>query len=112
MASRALGAILAVLAALTLAAALASPVITRDLPAWWDGHPNVDGKTFERMDVHVGLLGAERCFDGGANCTSLEPSATFQAIGYGEVGATGLAALCSLLLAVSVWRVGDRRKTV
>ena len=112
MASRAIGAILAVVAAITFVISLASPRVTAAIPAWWDGHPSALGKTFERMDAHVGVLGAERCFDGAANCSMLDTNSAWQAIGYAEAGATGLAALLALVLAISIATLGDRRKGI
>jgi hypothetical protein len=112
MASRAVGALLGLAAVILFAVSIASPKVTPKLPAWWDGHPSVEGKTYDRMDVHVGLLGASRCFDGDQNCTDLEIDSTFQAIGYGELGLAGVTLLVAILLTVSIWRVGDRRKGV
>src|SRR5258708_4134372 len=112
MASRAVGALLGLAAAMLFAVSIASPTLTATLPAWWDGHPTVDGKVYERMDGHVGVLGAARCFDGDANCTELDVDSTFQALGHGELALVGLAELFVVLLTISIWRVGDRRKLV
>src|SRR5690242_13442812 len=106
MASRAVGALFGLAAAILFVVSIASPKVTAKLPGWWDGHPSIEGKTYDRMDVHVGLLGAARCFDGGANCTDLEVEPTFEAIGLGQLGATGLAALLVIALSISTWRVG------
>jgi hypothetical protein len=110
MASRAVGALFGLAAAILFVVSIASPKVVASLPAWWDGHPSIEGKTYDRMDIHVGVLGAARCFDGGANCTSLQIDSTFEAIGYAELGVTGLAELLVILLVISIWRVGDRRK--
>src|SRR5438105_3994905 len=110
MASRAVGALFGLAAVILFAVSIASPKLTPKLPAWWDGHPTIEGKTYDRMDVHVGLIGAARCFDGDANCSDLEVDSMFQAVGLGELAIAGLAELFAILLTISIWRVGDGRK--
>src|SRR5438874_2118975 len=107
MASRAVGALLGLAAVILFAVSIASPKVSPALPAWWDGHPSVEGKTYDRMDVHVGLVGAARCFDGDQNCSALEVDSTFQAVGYGELALTGLALLVAIAVTITIWRVGD-----
>ncbi|NVB79437.1 MAG: hypothetical protein HOV81_13665 [Kofleriaceae bacterium] len=104
MAPRALGALLALVAALAFAVSIATS-------AWWAGHPVVDGRPISAKDVHVGLLGAEGCNTGGdGSCEPVEVGATFKLATYGELAIVGLTALLALALAVSAWKVGDRRK--
>jgi hypothetical protein len=110
MASRAVGALFGLAAAILFAASIASPVVTAKLPAWWDGHPIVEGKTYDRMDVHVGLAAAARCFDGDANCSPLDVDSTFTDVALGELGVAGLAAMFVVLMTISIWRLGERRK--
>jgi hypothetical protein len=114
MAARALGAILAVVAALAFTGSLVSGVASGALPGWWQGHPRVDGKVIERKELRAGLLGATGCNLGEeTTCKDeLDVGSTTQMIGIGELAATGLADLFAILLAISAWRVGDRRKGV
>jgi hypothetical protein len=110
MASRAVGALFGLAAVILFAVSIASPKVTPIVPAWWDGHPSIEGKTYDRMDVHVGLVGAARCFDGAANCTPVDVDSTFQTVGLAELALAGLAELFAILLTISIWRIGDRRK--
>jgi hypothetical protein len=114
MAARALGAILAVIAALAFTGSLVSGVASGALPGWWQGHPRVDGKVIERKELRAGVLGATGCNLGEeTTCKDeLDVGSTTQMVGIGELAATGLADLFAILLAISVWRVGDRRKGV
>ena len=106
MPTRALGALLAAVAAALF-------VVSIVTSAWWEGHPRVDGHVFTAKDVHIGLLGGEGCNTGGAGaCQSLELGPTFTIAGYGELGAIGLATMLALLVAGAAWRVSDGRKRV
>src|SRR5215831_3179924 len=110
MAARALGAILAVVAALAFTGSLVSGVAGGAIPGWWDGHPRVGGKVIERKDIHAGLLAATGCNNGAeSTCnTALDIGTTTRNVGYGELAATGLADLFAILLIFSAYRVGDR----
>jgi hypothetical protein len=104
MPTRALGALLAAIAATLF-------VLSIVTAAWWDGHPRVDGHVFTAKDVHIGLLGGEGCNTGGAGaCQSLELGPTFTITGYVELAAIGLATMLVLLVAGAAWRVSDERK--
>src|ERR1051325_3297331 len=109
MAARAWGALLAFVAALLFAGSLVSPVLWTEGPAWWDGHPTVDGKEYQGKDAHVGLLEAVGCDGHGCQDLALDP--TFATIELVEVGATGLAILLALATALTATRMSDRRKT-
>src|SRR6185312_8902041 len=111
MASRAFGALLALVAALLFATALASALVPSIVPGWWDGHPIVDGKARELKVIHVGLLEASGCdLVEEVKCQPLEMKHRLEPVSYGELGALGVGALTLLLLAMSAWKVGDRRK--
>src|SRR3569833_247435 len=111
MAPRAFGALLALVAALLCATALAGALAPSIVPGWWDGHPTVDGKVRELKVIHVGLLEASGCNLGEeVKCQPLDINHRLEPVSYGELGARGRGALTLLLLAVSAWKVGDRRK--
>src|SRR4051812_43337498 len=110
MASRALGAMLAFVAAIAFAASLASPKLTTLVPAWWDGHPTVDGKGRTVQDVHIGPFGAAGCNNRG--CSAIPVSDDFELISFGELGGVVLALGFSILLGLSAWRTSNGRKTV
>jgi hypothetical protein len=104
MQPRAHGATLAVVAAILFTVSLVTS-------AWWDGHPQVDGKTIGRKDVHIGLHGARGCNLGEqVTCEPLTVGDTFTDLGYGELGAVALADLLAILLAISAWRISDWRR--
>jgi hypothetical protein len=111
MAPRAFGALLALVAALLFMASLAGAIAPTKVPAWWDGHPTVNGKTFEHKAIHVGLLGATGCNLGeNVTCDPLETGALLQPIGIAELAALGILTLTTFALLVSIWRIGERRK--
>ena len=92
MASRALGAFLALASAALFVVSIASS-------AWWAGHPVVEGKEITAKHVHVGPLGATGCNTGGdGSCEPVAIQSDLQLIGYGELGATALATLFVLIL--------------
>src|SRR5271167_599775 len=104
MASRAVGALLGVSAAAAIAVSLATP-------AWWDGHPRVDGHTYTAKDVHVGLWSSTGCNTGGmGNCEVVAVGDTFSTMALAELGVAGLAALLVLALGISAARDGARKK--
>jgi hypothetical protein len=104
MPTRALGALLAAVAAALF-------VVSIVTAAWWSGHPRVDGHVFFAKDVHIGLLGGQGCNTGGAGaCQSLELGPTFTIAGYAELALTALATMLALLVAGAAWRVSDGRK--
>jgi hypothetical protein len=106
MPTRALGALLAAVAAVVF-------VVSIVTSAWWNGHPRVDGHVFSAKDVHIGLLGGEGCNTGGTGeCQPLELGATFTTAAYGELGAIGLATAFAILVAAAAWRVSDGRKRI
>ncbi len=116
MASRAVGAILAVVSALALVGALVSGLVPGTVvPGWWDGHPEVDGKVIERKQLRVGLLDATGCNLGETlvcEDKKLELGDTTQLAGLGELAALGLAELVGIALLVTIARVGKRRRTI
>src|SRR5689334_506448 len=102
MAPRALGALLALAAAIAFVVSIASSAL-------WQGHPTVDGQTITAKDVRVGLLGAKGCNTGGdGSCEDLK-SGLESAINF-ELGAIGLAIVVAFALTISAFSVGDRRK--
>ena len=104
MASRAVGALLALAAAALLAVSLVTS-------AWWSGHPVVDGHTIEAKDAHIGVHSAIGCNSGGSgDCISIEVGDVFRYAGYGALALGGIATLLVLLLATRLWRGGDRKK--
>src|SRR4051812_39700981 len=110
MAPRALGALFALVAALCFATALAGGVLPKSVPSWWDGHPVVEGKAFDRKAIHVGLLGAYGCNLGETvQCQELSTGGKLDIVGIAELAALGLIAVTGVLLAFSAWKVGDRR---
>lgn len=120
MASRAFGALLALIAAIAFAGALVSAVAgsvadesMRVMPAWWDGHPRVDGRVIDRKDVHIGPLGAIGCNLGERQtCEDVAIAMVPRIVGLVELALTGLGAVIAMVLLISAWRVGDRRKQV
>jgi len=111
MAPRAFGALLALVAALLFATALAGGLVPTIVPGWWDGHPIVEGKVRELKVIHVGLLDAQGCNLGEeVKCEPLDTNHRLEPLSYGELGALGIGSLTMLLLALSAWKVGDRRK--
>jgi hypothetical protein len=106
MASRAVGALLALAAAVLLAVSLVTS-------AWWSGHPQVDGRTIDAKDAYIGVHAAIGCNSGGAgDCIAIEVGDTFRYVGYGELAIGGLATLLALALATRLWRGGSRKKGV
>jgi len=107
MASRAVGALLGVSAAAVIAVSLATP-------AWWDGHPRVDGHTISAKTVSLGLWGgATGCNTGGdEKCSPVPLNEMFAVAALGELGLAGLAALVALALGISAARDGKRKKGV
>ncbi len=104
MAPRALGALLAIVAAVAFAVSIASS-------AWWAGHPTVEGQTIQAKDVGAGPLGATGCNTGGdGSCEALTTTGTVQLVGLAATITIGVAILFAFMLAISAWRVGDRRK--
>jgi hypothetical protein len=111
MAARAFGALLALLAALLFVAALAGAVLPRELPAWWDGHPQVGAKTFDRKAIHIGLIEAYGCNLGETvECEGLDRGPIMMPLGLAELAALGLVTLTTIALLVSTWTFGERRR--
>src|SRR5262245_4399961 len=108
MASRALGATLALGAALLLMASLLSPKITTAVPAWWSGAPTVAGQESTEKTVYVGPLGAMGCDQRG--CQSLEVEGDAQLVGYAATATIAAATFLSVLLSMALWRLADARK--
>src|SRR3954466_7696367 len=100
MASRALGATCALVAALLLTASLVSPKLTAKLPAWWDGAPTVLGKVRTQQSVHVGPLGAAGCNNRG--CQTIESGG--KEVGYAAAGLIALTIVIAVLVALATWR--------
>src|SRR5450432_1090883 len=103
MAPRALGALFALVAALAFATALASGVVPKIVPGWWDGHPTINGEVIHRKDVHVGLLGAYGCDFKG--CVDLHNEGDRIPVGYGELAALGLIVMTAFALMRSAWKI-------
>ncbi len=103
MAPRALGALLAVVAAIAFVVSIVSS-------AWWAGHPTVDGHRVDTQHIAVGLLHATDCDRG--SCAAVPIERTGELTRFVELGAIGLAVLLALALAISAWSVGDRRNGV
>src|SRR3569623_662010 len=104
MPTRALGALLAAIAAAAFVVSIVSG-------AWWDGHPRVDGRVFTAKDVHIGLLGGTGCNTGGTGeCQPLPLGSTFTTVAYGELGGLALTTAFAILIAGAAWRGWDSRK--
>src|SRR5262245_35345269 len=104
MASRALGASLALAAAGAIVVSIASS-------AWWAGVPVVDGRAHEARYVSSGPLGATGCSAAGA-CESLTMDEQTQLVGYSVLGAAALATLFLLALMSAALTVSKRRKGI
>ncbi|HEY5943968.1 MAG TPA: hypothetical protein VIV40_00680, partial [Kofleriaceae bacterium] len=106
MASRALGAFLALAAAAAIVVSIASS-------AWWAGAPVIDGKLFEAKYVHAGPLGANGCNVGGdGSCEPITIDQTVQLVGYAELGAAALATLFLFVLLSAALRVSEHRRGI
>jgi hypothetical protein len=104
MASRALGAFLALAAAAAIVVSIASS-------AWWAGTPVVEGHAIEAKYVHAGPLGATGCNVGGdGSCEPVTIDQTVQLIGYGALGACALATLFLFVVLSAALRVSDHRR--
>src|SRR3569623_2953119 len=103
MPTRALGALLAAVAAVAFVVSIVSG-------AWWDGHPRVDGRVFTAKDVHIGLLGGQGCNTGGTGeCQPLTLGPPFTTVAYGELGGLALTSAFAILVSAAAWRIGDSR---
>src|SRR5687768_16898231 len=106
MARRAMGALLAIIAAVAFVVAIASP-------AWGAGPPTVNGQTINAKDVQVGLFSARGCNTGGdGSCEALPVAPSLEEVKLAESAALGATAIVCLLLAITAWRIGDRRKRI
>src|SRR5258705_1340848 len=106
MASRAMGAFLALAAAAAIVVSIASS-------AWWAGTPVVDGKAFDAKYVHGGRLGAIGCNVGGAgSCEPISVDQQTQLIGYAALGSATLAVLFLFLLLSAALRVSEHRRGI
>lgn len=111
MASRALGAVFALLAALAFMTAFAGGAAPTVVPGWWDGHPRIEGRVFERKDLHIGLVTAYGCNRGETiKCQPLITETARVSVGYIELGVLALAALTAFALMRSTRAISDRRK--
>ncbi len=100
------GAILALAAAALLALATLTP-------AWWSGHPDVDGHAMRLKSLEVGPLGATSCNTGGdGKCTNTSLTTAFQTIGRVEAGVNSLVALMLIVLTISTLRRAEGRRLV
>lgn len=111
MTSRALGAACALLAALAFVTAFAGGAAPKLVPGWWDGHPRIEGRVFERKDLHVGLVTAYGCNRGETiKCQPLTTEMSRISVGYIELCVLAMIAITAVALGRSTWKVGDRRK--
>jgi hypothetical protein len=106
MASRALGAFLALAAAAAIVVSIASS-------AWWAGTPVVGGKPLDAKYVHSGPLGATGCNVGGdGSCEAIKVVQQTEIVGYAVLAASGLAVLFLFLLLSAALRVSDHRRGI
>ena len=113
MTPRVIGAACALLAALAFAIALVGGAAPKLLPGWWDGHPRIEGRVFERKDLHIGLVEAHGCNRGEEiRCQPLQIKTLRTSIGYLELIALALLAATAVALMRSLWAVGDLRKNL
>src|SRR5579859_1679368 len=110
MAARAWGALLAFAAAILFTASLISPTLWTDGPAWWDGHPTVDGRELQGKDAHISLFGSMGC--DGHGCQAIPRDSLSETLAMVELGASGLAIVLALALAIAAMRESDKRKTI
>ena len=111
MSSRVTGAGLALIAVALLAVSLATPVVLPAQLSLFAGHPTVAGRTRQVQDVYVGLYSAELCNSGGdGTCKSGDATGGFRALGFAELGLTGVLALGAGTLALLTLRRSERRK--
>jgi hypothetical protein len=106
MSPRAVGALLAIVAALAFVVASASP-------AWWSGHPDVNGHTVAAKRVSVGLVGARGCNVGGdGRCEDIPTATGVRVLGYALVALVIVAIALAGALSVSIWRTNERRHSL
>src|SRR5690606_18100066 len=106
MASRALGASLALATAAAFVVSIASS-------AWWSGHPVVEGKEITAKHVFAGPLGATGCNTGGdGSCEAIALASDIRLVGYGTLAATALATIFAVILLFAASRISERRKGI
>ncbi|MGE3547641.1 MAG: hypothetical protein AB7L28_27190, partial [Kofleriaceae bacterium] len=102
MPPRQIGAVLALVAAVLLAASIALP--------WWSGHFKINGEVSRTQIVKVGMLGGQGCNEKSGNCSSFKLAGDFRAASYAGLGTTVLLAICSALFAVGAFQNAEWRK--
>ena len=106
MAPRAIGAFLALAAAILF-------VVAITVQGWWTGNPAVEGRTITAKTVGIGLVTASGCNVGGdGTCESIKLADKVVIARYVELGATALATLFAILLMFAALRISDGRKLV
>ena len=64
------------------------------MPSWWDGHPQVGEKVFDRKAIHVGSIQAFGCnLSKDVTCASLETGVPTKIFGVAELIALALVTL-------------------
>ncbi|HEY5934215.1 MAG TPA: hypothetical protein VIU61_06270 [Kofleriaceae bacterium] len=101
MSSRIAGAVLALIAAGSIALSLL-------VFSWWSGHPTVGGKTFERKEVYISLLSATGHDERGDQ--PLELGTGFATTRYIELGTGGVLVVSAVLLALFAMFGSEKRQ--
>ena len=103
MSSRIAGAVLALIAAGSIALSLL-------VFSWWSGHPTVGGKTFERKEVYISLLSATGHDERGDQ--PLELGTGFATTRYIELGTGGVLVTSAVLLALLAMFGSEKRQVL
>lgn len=103
MSSRIAGAVLALIAAGSIALSLL-------VFAWWAGTPTIDGQKKDIKVVEVGLLTAEGCDNRG--CQPVPLKSGFATTRYIELGAGGVLVLSALVLSILALAGSERRQVL
>ncbi|HEX3757596.1 MAG TPA: hypothetical protein VHW23_02780 [Kofleriaceae bacterium] len=112
MSSRVTGAGLALIAVALLVVSLLTPAVLPAQLSLFAGHPTVAQHTRTTQDIYVGLYSAQLCNSGGdGTCKSGDATGGFRAVGYAELGLTGLLAASAVALALLTLQRSERRKS-
>ncbi|MGE0545806.1 MAG: hypothetical protein AB7O24_29040 [Kofleriaceae bacterium] len=103
MSSRQIGAVLALVAAVLLAASIVLP--------WWNGHPVVNGRARDTQIVKVAPLGGKGCNKNG-RCSSFELADGSKYTSYAALGTSGVLAVVAALFAIGAFTNREWRNSL